>query len=1048
MRACGWITILVLTILTSVTVLADEVTVVVPKEPGPPLAEAAEDLKTYLDKATGIDATIMDVAPDAKARRILLGSDAWGVTEADLPPKDAGVEAFRIRKRGDAIVIAGRCPVATANGVYTFIQKYLGVRWFTPGSIGEYLPKGVLPEVLEQVSDEVVSPVFAPRNWGWFWDPRNENMPIEWLEWMHRNRMRSPARSPHAHVDSFNAWMSRLWATPGVKEREEFFPLVDGKRRVVRDLSKLPPGIHRSFYWTYCWSNPDFIEIVAQNCRDYFKEHPDAGSVSVGLDDVDIYCQCDACCKLDAGVRPSFSGDSSIVSNRFYWFVNQVASRLAKTHPDKLIRTIIYKNTLPVPAAVEKLEPNIVGIIASRAMVAEWRVPGLREEFISESKAWAKLCSRLGRYQYMGTAELVPRYYPHFLADSLTVDAAHGVTVVYSPATVLLTNVAPMLWAAQQLYWEPGLDVDLLLDAFFTGFFGESAEPMKAYFDTMEELWARPGRGRFSGYSGIRSTAQYMTEEHVERAEGLLAKAREQATDDRTSRKVDIVARAFEFGALITRTYARASAAERLTVTDASTAAGALVQTVKASEFCRTRDERWQEITDADDLTGQSIRKLAAMGTTISYHHLHELDQPIDDAFVRCVLYLARNAPAGLADAARKAAAPHENARLANVAMLIADAQQPAALAEDADFWKDALGYEVDLSEEVTDRLQIADMDDSSGLTTLLDWGKPGETTITLKDFPAFDTKDDQAALSVKPTAMDAKPATAIVTIPATMPMAWQWPALTLTDLAITDWTDFAGLAVGIHNPTQESEEVGLCIRDKDKSSWEVQTRLAPGAFKILSVPMDDIAGKISVKDVLAFTIWTRRPQQQQTFHLTQISLVEATRCRSVDLIGRKCSNGGFEKGSLDGWRADTKAPARVDVTSEDAFEGKCAARIQNAGGEGVYGQLVFHFPERELDKNRTYKLSFAAKPLSGRCRLDVAGGPAPPHGRVVKWLHRKPEWTRYAFSLGYVHPDGQGVGKGTDLPVDWSGWRHLSIIFYGERHYDLLIDDVKLEAN
>ena len=1043
-----WCAVVGLSVIGSASAGDPSAAIVVGDKPDQAIIEATSDLRHYLKEATGLEASIAQEGITG-AVSILVGSNAKGVTRSDLPPLDAGVESFRIRRRGGATVIAGRSPVATANGVYTFIGKYLGVRWFAPGSLGEYVPPGQRKEVLDKVTDEVVCPVFSPRSWGWYWDPRNKDVPADWLQWMRRNRMRSPARSPHSHVDSFNAWMSRLWATPGVKEREDFFPMVNGKRRVVRNLSDLPPGIHRTFYWTYCWSSPDFVELVAQNCRDYFDEHPDAGSVSVGLDDVNIYCECDACCKLDAGVRPSFAGDSSIVSNRWYWFLNQVASRVGKTHPDKLIRTIIYKNVLPVPTAVEKLEPNVVGFLTSRALVAEWRTEGLRETYISETEAWAKRSSRLGRYQYLGTAELVPRYYPHFLADSIGIDAAHGATVLHSPAQVLPPNVAPMLWAAQQLYWEPDLDIDALLDEFFTGFFAESADAMKAYFDYMEELWVRPGRSRFGGGSGIRSTAQFMTEAHVERAEGLFATARKQAPDDRTTRRIDVVARTFEFGSLITRTYARAIEAERLAVTDPSTAADALGEIIKSSEFCRTRDERWRQIGEADDLAGQSVRKMAAIGYS-AYGKLHELDRSIDDAFVRAVIYLSRNAPDTLADAARSAGAPYQNARLANVAVMIADAQKPPALVEDADFWKKALGYEVDLSEEVTDRLGITDMDNPDGLTTLLDWGHPGKTTITLKDFPAFDWKRDQAALSIKPTAMDGRLATAIVTIPDATPMEWQWPALTLTDLAITDWSAFAGIAVGIRNPTPESEEVGLCIRDKDKLSWDVQTRLAPGAFKIFSVPMNDIAGKISVNNILAFTIWTRRPRQQQTFHITQIALVGPSRFQRVDLINKQCGNGGFEKGDFEGWRADVKAdaPASIELDSEDVFEGTYAARIRNSGKEGDYAQLVFHFSKKEVNTNRTYRLSFAAKPLSGRCRLDVAGGPKPPHGRVVKLLHREPEWKQYVYSLGFIHPDGQGTGSDTDLPVSLSGWTHFSIIFYGQRPYDLLIDDVKLEAN
>lgn len=1038
-----WFAAVGLSLLGPVSVSGQSVAIVTAENPDPAITGATADLRHYLKEAAGLDAAVAQQAR-AEGLSILVASNAQGVTESDLPPKDAGVEAFRIRKRDGVIVIAGRYPVATANGVYTFIQKYLGVRWFTPGPPGEYIPKRNRTDGFDEVTDEVITPVFSPRIWAIH---ESRFTPEEWKRWMRRNRIASPRRTPGIVADSMNSWFDRFWRTPGVKERQEFYPVVDGKRRIVKPFGKLPPGMNRRWYWAPCWSSDEAVEIVIKGCRDYFDENPEITTVSLAMDDVDIYCECDACRALDAGVEAgSFKSGDAKVSNRWYWLVDKVARSLQQSHPDRFVRTLIYKNCRQIPTTMDRLPDNVIGVLAAAtAPAAEWRRPEIRQKEIAESTAWSKVCRKLGRWEYLGMSELTPRYFPHLLDDATKLDAAHNITVAGPCGTrAILPHVAPMYWAVLQQYWQPDLDVDRLLDEFMTGHFAESARPMKAYFDFMEELWNDSRRGMFSGHSGVRTNAQFLSEPDMQKAEAFLAEAATAAKTREAAEKVGEVARAFEFGALMTRTYLLATKLERLPVTNAEAAKSTLAEAVKASRFCDDRDRRWAEIAAGEDLTGQSLRIQKAVPADIIMKRLGVLDQPIDDVFVRAVTFLAKNAPAELAPALAAAAAGKEKTRLGAAARALADAQQPAEVALDAAFWKKTLGYDVDLDEQVTDRLGIADFRDQQGLTLLFDWENPGRTKITLKDFPAFDTKDDQASLMMAPPAVGVSAYRAILTIPDKTPISWQWPAVTLTDLTITDWRQYAGLAVGFHNPSAESEEVGVCIRDKNKTSWQTAMRLAPRQTRILSVSMDDIAKKVDTSAILAFTIWTRRPKQEQQFHVTPLFLVEASRPRDVDLIDNSSGNGGFEKGDFGGWKPETKGVGRIELIADNVFQGRCAARIHNAGDQGDVAVLSWVILRAELDKKRTYRLSFAAKPVSGRCYVIAAGGPKAPHSHVLKWLDRKPGWTRYSFTIGFVYPDGEGPGKGADMPLNW---RHLSIQFSGVKPFELLVDDVKFEA-
>jgi len=159
-------------------------------------------------------------------------------------------------------------------------------------------------------------------------------------------------------------------------------------------------------------------------------------------------------------------------------------------------------------------------------------------------------------------------------------------------------------------------------------------------------------------------------------------------------------------------------------------------------------------------------------------------------------------------------------------------------------------------------------------LLAIYDWTQDGPARMVPRDYPKLGDEGVQVVVKVEPVPANGQQFAATLKVLSSEESGWGWPAVTITDLARTDWTEYAGVALAVHNPTQSTQQLGLCIRDVDKTEWARLEEIAPGETKVLSARLDQLRTKILPSEVLAVTIWTRHPNAQQTFLVTPIYLV------------------------------------------------------------------------------------------------------------------------------------------------------------------------------
>ncbi len=565
-------------------------TIVIQKDADALVRVAAEHVRQYVQAICGVELPLKDTGERVSGTGIYVGQ-CNATEESDLPSADANPETYAIRVRDGNLYLTGRHVAATAFAAMSFIEDNLGVRWYAPGRLWEYVPQGTPGALKVDVTSRVVTPDWSPRLWS------GHELTGDWKTWCLRNKAVCIPPVPFRNMQNY---LYKVFAPEKYGESHpEYYPLIDGKRWI-------PPADEHA--WRPCESNPDVVRLTVEAAREYLDANPEQNSFSLAMDDIYHLCGCDNCRAMDASpddyVRKRFS-------DRHYKFVNTVARELAKTHPDKYIGTLCYHIARELPSTVDTLEPNV--FISMTQCCAEWWRPGLKEKDIELTRQWRERCQHMSRYDYMGLGFLTPRVFPHAMAEGMKFDHALGFEGVYNECYVILPNAAPMMWMMAKLQWNTALDADALLDEFYARMFGTASATMKEYFVLLEQSWMTPRPGRAGwGHRNLSTQAHAMSVEDIARVEELLANARAATTDADVLRRIDIVSAGLQYGAYFVRMYALGDELERDSITTKEEAQAALQ---KAGELDRLGTERvtfFDSVVKRDDILGDSVRGLQA----------------------------------------------------------------------------------------------------------------------------------------------------------------------------------------------------------------------------------------------------------------------------------------------------------------------------------------------------------------------------------------------------------------------------------------------------
>ncbi|MGI2295327.1 DUF4838 domain-containing protein [Paenibacillus sp. GXUN7292] len=440
--------------------------IIVEDDAAPEALEAAAALEGYIKKATGATIPVMTANDFSLQENDFTGQtrinvDHYTAKEAshiETALEGLDDQGFVIRPHEDTITIIGPTAFGTRNGAYDFLERYADIRWLMPGPEGVDIPQSA--DLLVPMIEVIEDPVFAHRL---------ISAGLDSDEWWKANKLQlGTARTVRFQENLYTLFPPEKF----LATHPEFYPVGSNPK----------PGDKYSYQ--PCFTAAGSVDAAVQGIIDYFAANPTATSFSLGINDNINFCETDPNHPYYPGVLNSIGFVN--MSEIYYAWVNEVVEQVLEVYPDKWFGLLAYYNVMDPPSF--PVHPRVVPFITKDRMA--WMDDDIRAAGHQQMEDWQAKAEQIGWYDYMyGTLYVLPRVYPHLMAETLQYAAQNN---VYGHYNEMYHNAGdgPKAWLNAKLMWNPDQDVDVLLQEWYERTVGpEAAEDLAALYDYWEDIW-------------------------------------------------------------------------------------------------------------------------------------------------------------------------------------------------------------------------------------------------------------------------------------------------------------------------------------------------------------------------------------------------------------------------------------------------------------------------------------------------------------------------------------------------------------------------------
>ena len=351
-------------------------------------------------------------------------------------------------------------------GVYKFLEKYAGIRFFTPTL--ETCPKGdiVIPQglVLEH------NPPMKARRLTW-------NSILRSADWCVKQGINNCDANLTEQMGGQRLTYGKLFVHTINNLAETTYP-------------------HPAYGTNPCMTDPEVLERVIKNVRRALEENPAINIVSVSQNDFEGHCQCPNCRKLEE--------EEGSPAGPFLRLVNAVAENIEKDYPHVTVDTLAYKYTQKTPK-ITKPRHNVCIRLCSINCCFTHPLDNKdcprSQKFYNDIVGWSKICDKLHIWDYTTNFHYYISTFANFgvLHKNMRFFAENNVVSMFPQgnsqgASGEFGELRAYLLA--KLMWDPYMSEETYythMDEFLEGYYGAGWKYIRKFIDKTTELAANGG---------------------------------------------------------------------------------------------------------------------------------------------------------------------------------------------------------------------------------------------------------------------------------------------------------------------------------------------------------------------------------------------------------------------------------------------------------------------------------------------------------------------------------------------------------------------------
>ena len=448
--------------------------------------KAAGELQRYLQRISEVIIPIVSDDVVAQEKEIVVGKTNREAEDA-FDRKELGEEGFVIKTTGQKLWLVGGADRGTIYSVYTFLEEYLGCRFYMEKI--EKIPQMQKVSVPEIKEDKQV-PVLMFRDAAWY-DyfgtdisvKRKINAPIWGRE------LPEDVGGGVTYCKGKGGHTFEELVPPEVyfEEHPEYYTMNEEGVRVPNKQ--------------LCLTNPEVLQLTIKGVLEWLADEPDTSIISVSQNDWGGPCLCENCRKV-------YEEEGGAYSGAVIRFVNEVAKEVKKHYPNVWVDTYAYSYTRSAPTKV-KPEDNVMVRLCTMGTcfshekegstclvdTAATYVDGSANTFSEDIEAWAKISKALFVYDYTCNYQHWSLTFPDFSNLYKNVryyvdNHAIGLEMQGNQLSSSIEFSDLRSYLLSKILWNPYMSEEEYfshMDDFLTGVYGPGGKYIREYIAIAEE---------------------------------------------------------------------------------------------------------------------------------------------------------------------------------------------------------------------------------------------------------------------------------------------------------------------------------------------------------------------------------------------------------------------------------------------------------------------------------------------------------------------------------------------------------------------------------